>query len=218
MIMDNRSKWIWSAFDAKEDDQYVYLRKVIRRDKPLGRVTVRVTACNQYKLYMNGEWVGTGPSPSNPAYTYYDTYTLDIDSPVAVIAAVCYFIGCATYMVTEQNQGVGAFRLELEGGDIFEATDDSWAVCSQTGHFRDYIHLGSSRISNWGGYKETFLAEREPHGWMGDEYAGDAFHPAVVVKDAETVFTRLLPREIPPCCVRRCIPRLCCRQRRIWAV
>ena len=195
--MDNRSKWIWSSNDAKQQDQYVYIRKEIRLGNPLGHVTVRVTANEQYKLYINGNRIGTGPSPSNPAYKYYDTYELNIKESSATVAAVCYFIGQDTYMVTEQNQGVGAFRLELEGDGLFEGTDESWNVCTDTGYFQDYIKLGSSRISNWSGYKETFLAEREPRGWMETGYQGDVFRPATVLEDAEKVFIRLLPREIP---------------------
>ncbi len=191
-------KWIWQHNHHNEQDQYVFFRKEILLPKQPKRLFIKVSASDSYKLYINGEWVGQGPSPCNPHYQYYDEYEIELFDRHFVIAAECYFIGQSTYMVTEQTKGVGGFWLQAvtDNGETI-VTDESWEITCDTGYLKNTIGLGSSRISNWGGYKEVFLSQHYPAGYQLPGYRG-AVRKAVVVDCAEQTFLNMLQREIRP--------------------
>lgn len=200
-----KSNWIWINNDRDLKDQTVYFRKEINADKPLKKLKINISLSDKYKLFVNGVYIGIGPSPATPEYFYYDTYNVDerilANTKDVCIAVVGYNIGAATEIVTNRNQGIPAFNAECEV--IFDddkeiyVTDDTWKTIYSPGHYRDTFKMDESRISLWGGFKEVFVSSYEPLGWKECGYDDNTWQNAVKVEDVDRNFINLIPREIP---------------------
>ena len=198
------SKWIWQNNLRDEVDQYVYFRRQLNPDKSVKSIKINISAADKYKLFINGEYIGTGPSPCTPKYQYYDSYCIEQTDRTKQVcfAIIAYNIGANTQMVTMQNQSIAGFIFEAEITYEDESielclSDENWKTIISPAYFKDYIKLGSSRISNWSGYKETFASEAEPENWKLPGYVDENWGNAVEVNNALECFENLIPREIP---------------------
>ncbi|NQT53507.1 hypothetical protein HQ576_15720, partial [bacterium] len=72
--MDWNAEWIWHPPAGKMDNFYLHARKGFELDAPCPNARVFVTTGSLYKLYVNGQFVGRGPNPSDPSRYYYDAY------------------------------------------------------------------------------------------------------------------------------------------------
>ncbi len=169
MILDKQT-WIWSNDQADEYDQYVYFRKTSTLPEGSTSARLHITAGTSYKAWINGNTLGRGPSPSAPEFQYFDTYTLPVGEGILTLAIEAYYLGNQIPFVCSQNQGIPGlvFCIEvLDCSDRVLATvgTEGTRVLRSPSHFRDYIKLGQSRISNWGGFKEVYDSAKEPESW-----------------------------------------------------
>ena len=90
----------------------MYARKEIELASVSG-AKVFVTCSTEYKLYVNGRYVGRGPNPCHPRFQYYDEYDFGrfLRPGKNVIAALCYNYGVGTHC---RPEAPGAFLLQLE--------------------------------------------------------------------------------------------------------
>jgi len=194
-----QAKWIWIETPEPATNVYVEARTVFSVNGPVRSAALRISANQEYKVFLNGVELGRGPSPSDVAWKYFDAYDVaerlaEGDNSLAIVA---YRFGSAD-IVTQQRQGPGGVIAQLDYrtdlGEGVVATDESWK-CRRSPRWVPSV----SRMHLWGGYKEIYLAERED-GWERPDYDDDGWERAKVVAHAlqpDSAWPRLIPREIP---------------------
>ncbi|GIP27578.1 hypothetical protein J23TS9_27080 [Paenibacillus sp. J23TS9] len=198
------ANWIWAPDTASANNVYVEARTTFKINQPVESAMLRVSANQSYKLYINGMEVGRGPAPADLKWMSYDTYDAanDLREGVNVIALVAHNFG-KDPIVTHQLQGPGGLicQLDLNEEDASQgivtrsiASGSDWK-CRRSPRWKE----GVSRLHLWGGYREM-IDMAEDDGWEEPEYDDSAWPFAVTVSEAEhpeSVWPRLLPREIP---------------------
>jgi hypothetical protein len=139
----------------------------------------------------------------------YDTYRLGREQLAAAslqgalcLSAVCYHIGNATRIVTDQNQGLPGFRFDAElvyedGTVLSIGSDPLWKAISSPTKPTDFVALDESRISLWGGFRQLVDLRSEPTGWQESGFEDGGWPAAVSVQGADACFASLSPRSIP---------------------
>ncbi len=198
--MEWKAAWIWHPATENPDNFYMHARKVVSLPRKPKAGTVLVTASSLYKLYVNGQYVGRGPNPTDPSRYYYDIHDVSalLKRGRNVIAALCYCYGPVNHGVLGQNWGRGGFLLELrapgEDGETLLATDGSWRVLQSTAWEQDT----ALNCTLYGDFKEVYDSRREPEGWLEAGFDdGDWPEPEVLGVPPVTPWTKLVRREIP---------------------
>ncbi|UVI29615.1 glycoside hydrolase family 78 protein [Paenibacillus spongiae] len=196
------AQWIWTAGHESDNNVYAEARKTFQLDSLPAKADLRITANQQYKLFINGKEAGRGPSPSNNLWKYFDSYDAAsyLQAGVNIIAVTAYNFGTER-IVTNQMQGPGGILLQLDlynadadDADLTIATGPDWK-CRRSPRWT----ANPSRQHYWGGFREIYLASAED-GWEQADYSDAAWPAARVVAGAEqpdSPWPRLIPREIP---------------------
>lgn len=195
--MNWKAKWIWAESLRDAPNSYVYARKEFETNAAVS-AEAQVTCSTEYKLYVNGRYIGRGPSPCVPAFQYVDTHDLShaLRPGKNVIAAVCYNYGVGTHC---RPQAPGALLLQLaieHNGDKTQiiATDETWRVLPA----RDW-DSSSAQMFWTTGFQEVYDSRNKPVGWnvVGHDAAG--WENACVVGEVGCEpWISLVPRQIPP--------------------
>ena len=61
----DKAKWIWLATECHSEDFYLRARRQFTLAGTPADARLRVTAFSEYVLYVNGRYVGCGPTPSS---------------------------------------------------------------------------------------------------------------------------------------------------------
>lgn len=203
------AKWIWGRVPEGNGNAYVEARKPFTLEAAPHEATVRISANQEYELYVNGAKVGKGPAPADMAWKYCDRYDVAplLRAGPNVIAAVAYNFGDNVPIVTRQRQGPGGLIVQLDmatgSGALSIATDRTWKARLSPRWVRNV-----SRMHQWGGFKEIYLCAGED-GWELPGYADTAWEEAVELAGAEqpdSHWPRLLAPEIPPLRIGRVRP------------
>ncbi len=124
--------WIWKPQASYNPyQQTIYARRILRCG-PLDSALLRIAVDGQYRLVVNGEWVGDGPARSWPEHFQYDTldltpYLFDGENELLVIARH-WSVG-TFHSVPRQAGLLVQLDLELTGGrKRVIAGDRSWQV------------------------------------------------------------------------------------------
>ncbi|MFD0670937.1 trehalase family glycosidase [Cohnella sp. GCM10027633] len=193
----SQASWIWHPTIAVgQSNNYVEFRRSFQANDSVYQV--KVSASQEYQLFVNGQPAGRGPSPCSPEWQYYDS--IDITSFIQagdnVLSAVVYHFG-EKEIVTNQMQGPGGLYLQLqtEDGKPLLGTDEHWK-CRVSPRWE----TKNNRISQWGGFNEIYVVDRED-GWQYPDYIDTAWEDAKVVAsigDAASPWTNLIAAEIAP--------------------
>lgn len=193
--MDWQAKWIWANSHSETPNFYMYARREFESDGS-GCARAFVTCSTEYKLYVNGRYIGRGPNPCHPAFQYYDEYDLGhaLRAGKNVIAALCYNYGVDTHC---RPLAPGAFLLQLELGNGSPGvirTDETWKVMPAPEWDRE-----SARMFWTIGFQEVYDSRRKPVGWhvVGFDDSGWD-EPLVVGEVGVEPWTELVHRQIPP--------------------
>jgi alpha-L-rhamnosidase len=197
------ANWIWVQERDRGNNQYVEARKTFELQTIPERTRLRITANQEYKLYVNAIEVGRGPSPCDNGSQYFDSYSVTsyLKQGVNVIAILAYNFGTDS-IVTGQRQGPGGLlaqldlysSLDAELPEIILASGDDWK-CRISPRWRS----DAIRMHQWGGYREIYLANGEDS-WEQSEYDETSWNSASIVAktgDESSPWPQLLPREIP---------------------
>lgn len=197
--MEWKASWIWVEPCEEMDNLYLYARREIAIEQAPGQASIFVTAGSLYKLYINGQYVGRGPNPSDPSRYYYDVYGVSahLRPGANAIAAVCYNYGPETRGILGQNWGRGGFLMELRDGregNTLLATDGGWRVFQAPPWDQDT----PVNCTLLGDFKETYDSRQEISGWMEPGF-DDSTWPVAHVLGPPPIepYTRLVEREIP---------------------
>lgn len=63
-----KASWIWSDAQGHKQNVYYYFRKTFDLSERMQDLILFITAVTRYQLFINGSFVGRGPSQSQPFY------------------------------------------------------------------------------------------------------------------------------------------------------
>ncbi len=198
--MDWKAQWIWHPERPCMNNFYMYARKEIDIDSPPESATVYITAGSLYKLFVNGEYVGRGPNPSDPSRYYYDVYNMApfLRKGRNVLAVIAYNYGPEIKGIIGQNWGRGGLLAELRGAPDCRSiamTDGTWKVIQSP----SWDQNSPVNCTLYHDYKEYYDSRHEPEGWMLEGFDDSEWTaPEVLGPPPLEPYTTLVEREIPP--------------------
>jgi len=196
----DKAKWIWIKTRRHAVDYYLRARRaLVLASKPAG-ARLRITAFSNYALYVNGQYVGTGPAPSDVAAPRVDEYS-EAELPLGrgrnVIAVLAHnpFVGTARTPHTAAGLWVQLDVAYPDGAAETIATDRQWRVARA-----EDFHHRAPRTFWTAGFTEVRDLRREAVGWAEVAFrdskwaAADEVRPELPKGSGPL---RLRPRETP---------------------
>ena len=201
------AQWIWHRPLEYMDNFHLLARRELALEAAPAQARLWVSANNFYLVYVNGQLLGRGPSPSFPEWQYFDCYEVApfLRAGVNVLAVRCYNFGPTMESVLRQDPGPGGLLLQLEvDGEPVVVTDGAWRVLQDPSREQRTEPLSGHR----GGFKEVCDARREVLGWDQVGFDDSAWPAAQVLGPVGTApWRHLIPREIPPLRRERVLPQ-----------
>lgn len=193
--MDWNAKWIWAKAHSTTPNFYMYARKEIEVASVSDAVAC-VSCSTEYKLYINGRYVGRGPSPCHPSFQYYDSYDIRgyIRPGANVIGVLCYNYGVGTH---SRPQAPGGLLVQVEitngVGKTITATDETWRVMPAS------EWDSSSEQMFWTiGFQEVYDSRKKPVGWNVVGFDDSAWQEPDVIGDVGVEpWLEMVQRQIP---------------------
>lgn len=122
-------------------NRHMLVRKSFEINANVKHAVLDITADDYYKVYINGEFVGQGPSQSTYDHYYYNSYdVVDLLKPGKnVIAVHVYYHGliCRSYNSADYRQGMIA-ELRTDGETVVQ-TDSTWKCWNTEEYGRGHI-------------------------------------------------------------------------------
>lgn len=187
-----KAPWIWSS--QSSPNSYCCARGVFSRETPVLRATLKVAADSRYQCWVNGRYLGQGPTPFRLPHVFFDSYdvTERIVAGSNAIAVLGHFIGKPTHTYTVGEPGLVA-ELEITDADgqvqVF-GTGDTWRV--KLSEAWEPVMLPRTWAT---GFVEYFDARREQPGWQQAAF-DDRDWEAPALRSAPGI--RFCPRITPP--------------------
>ncbi|HED64451.1 MAG TPA: hypothetical protein ENJ09_02740, partial [Planctomycetes bacterium] len=190
-----RAQAIWEAQGGVND--FCYLRRSFLLDAAPEVARVHVFAQDEYKLFVNGVPVGSGPVPCDPFQTaYYDTYDIAalLEPGENVLAARAHHLGAYSGC---RVPAPAAFLLQAEldpGTERAEVilTDARWRVLAETPYRETAPVRGPSYAR--ASVVEDFDARQEPVGWKEPGFDDSSWSEATVLQPGFRPTPRTLPK------------------------
>jgi hypothetical protein len=194
-LKDHLARWIWTSDPRNLRHYFMFARRTFNLRRPPTRALLFISACDHYRLYVNGRYLGRGPQRGDPKWQSYDTY--DVTALLApgrnAVAVQTYRYGIANILTRDTLGGLFA-RLEIEsagGGSRVIGTDGAWKVRAARGWDRTAKEVVCVGVT------EVLDSRLDPADWI--EAAGDdrAWENATVIPRNREPCPVLLPRDIP---------------------
>jgi hypothetical protein len=199
--MDRSAKWIWPAGQRLTVDYHWLARREFTLPAAPAEATLEITACDRYRLIVNGQLIGEGPSRSQWPEIYQDTYSL-AELPLVrgrnAIGIVARNTGLAQH---GQPPGPGGLLAQLvvtcgAGRRVVISTDASWRQLPAP-HYAG--QGGAPRRFFPSGFTERCDLRREPQGWAEPGFNDRAWAAAdVVPARPASPYTRVTACPLPP--------------------
>jgi alpha-L-rhamnosidase len=189
---DWKAQWIApEPGRARSVDQYTYVRKDASvASSPIVRATAYVAAQHQYRLFVNGSHVASGPSYSYPDESYYEA----TDVTHAFRAGSDNAIGVLHFW-----SGAGQGRPAADPALLVQITvlheDGSREVIGTDRTWREHAAewLPGAPRNDEGGFTERVDGRRAPLGWDEPRFDAKDWAPVTVLGPAGTKpFTHLV--------------------------
>lgn len=190
------AKWVWATPTGLEPDTYVYFRRVFTIESlPKHEVPVRISACTQYILYVNGHKLGFGPPISDPRRRYFDTHNIGpyLNQGVNVLAVCAYSLATATED-TKKQRGSFIFqgRIDLPDKTIRLDTGQDWKCLIPKTWERS-----APRQSMQLHYVEIADFRKNPEGWKTKHFDDSQWsRPLEITEGTKFDFDHTVPREL----------------------
>jgi len=195
--MEWKASWIWDSYHQETANFYMYFRKVLYISNKIINCKSYCTCSSEYKLYINGKYIGRGPNPCDPRWQYYDEYDIKgyLHPGKNVIAVLCYHCGVGTHSLPYAPGGF-LFQGEITYSDshkILISSDDSWKVTQATAWIQNVPQIF------WPiGFQEIYNSQKEIKGWMEPDFDDSSWQNARVLGFPPlSPWINLIPREIP---------------------
>jgi alpha-L-rhamnosidase len=197
--MDRSAKWIHPSSDRHTVDYHWLARREFRLVAKPQTARIEITACDRYRLYVNGVLVGQGPPRSEWPEIYVDTWSSD-ELPLVrgrnVIAVIAHNTGLAQH---GQPPGPGGLKVQLKvtlaaGRRLTVSSNRSWRQLPAP----QYTRPAPRRMFPVG-FTEVCDLRRLPDGWTEPGFDDSAWAAAEVVDfAAELPYTDEKPCPLPP--------------------
>lgn len=121
-ISQSDGYWIWDAKSQKKKNATVYFRRIIAIDEMPANATITITGDNDYRLYCNGQLVGSDIQSSQGGWQIAERYDLKpfLRSHYQNVIAVEGI----------NETGMAALWAEIKLGEEKIVTDEQWRVSS----------------------------------------------------------------------------------------
>lgn len=162
-MFTDRARWIWDGGDPKPVDAYRLFRKTFTLNSMPRKARLRITADAEYRLFINGAYIGRGPAPNPPAHVSVDQFDVPVHLTQGenVIGVIVHHLGVPSFPRMLGRAGLLA-ELTLDGRTI--STDDSWLWHDAWWNFTN------ERFSPFRGFTEELDAGKEPQGWTTGDH------------------------------------------------
>ncbi len=186
--------------DHPMDNFFMYARKVIEVTGKVKSARIRCTCRDEYKLYINGRYVGRGPSPCDPEWQYFDEYEAAkyLKHGRNVFGVICYHYGTTSHACFVKMRKTPGFLFQTIitycNGKVIEVlSDEKWRVIQAKAWWQNVPRLNIVHD-----YQEVFDANLDTVGWLKEDFDDSGWKvPEVLRKPPVKPSTNLLPREIP---------------------
>ena len=194
-----QASWVWLPHKRHRPNVYAAFRRTVRLARRPRRARLYISAFTHYRVTVNGQKVGFGPNPADPAWYYYDTYdvTRHLRQGRNVIAVLAYHIGASQWCdLTYAPDVGGAMIAELvcTGPDRVIATDTRWRCRQATAWNPRTPGFSELRAA----FKEHIDGRDPVLDFARAGFRDSDWSPATVLgAHPMPPFQRLVPREIP---------------------
>jgi hypothetical protein len=188
-----RGRWIWTADVPRARNAYALFRRTFATPAA-GTLTLHITADSFYLLYVDGGWLGRGPSRGHLQCYPFDTLSLPVAAGRHVLAVLVHHIGVINACVMTGRPGLLADAVVESGGARLDlSTGPDWHGLEPVAWRRDLPCL----MSHFGFWEECDL-RRLPADWTRPDFDAAAWAPAVAIgRPPCAPWTRLVERDIP---------------------
>jgi hypothetical protein len=156
--------------------------------------SIEIVADSRYQVYVNGKYVGQGPTPFKRPYVFVDTYDVTpiLHAGVNTVAIVADFHGVKHCTYTPGSPGILASLhvVDADGEDRELPTDESWRVADSRAYARNVLRR--TWATAWCEYYDARLA---PTDWESCSFDDSSWENATVVDGGDAI---LLPRMVAP--------------------
>jgi alpha-L-rhamnosidase len=197
-FMIDQALWIWGS-DEKQpiNEQACFRRTFELSGEHIQSAEITISADSRYRLWVNGQSVGSGPIRSTAEHWFYDRYEIThlLRAGHNTVAVQVWHFGHSNYQYIEAAAGLIA-SVHLIEGESFRTivSDSTWK------HLRHpaYDRITVKRNVNLG-WMEIYDANKELGEWTLPDY-DDSFWQASVVaaRYGEEPWGQLHPRPIYP--------------------
>jgi len=205
------AKWIKRDTQVKDDYTY-YRKKATLLNKTVKRAVVYITASHDYKLYLNGKFIGKGFNHHYPQYSYYQAW--DVTSFIAASSENLF--ACLTHWYGGgQGRATGARGLLMktvveysDGTKTIIGTDNTWKQHQAEQFITGQHHRNGEGI----GYIEKIDSRKFIKNWNSLEFNDTDWINASEIGSHPTTpwtgilrpdLTRVIEEEIKPVSVTR---------------
>ena len=196
------TSFIWHAAEAvywePPRNRFCYFRKTFALPDAVAETEVRIVADTRYVLYVNGHYVGRGPSRFDPRWAYYDVHDVGRDTADGknVAAVLVFFHGYGTGAQASIMQMLlfhARFRL-AGGADVFVVSDPSWKA-----QIAEAYDSTVPRLSGRQGPIEVLDLQKVPENWTGPDFDDSSWSATATVlpRLSNAPWFNLVPRDIP---------------------
>ncbi|MFD0670896.1 family 78 glycoside hydrolase catalytic domain [Cohnella sp. GCM10027633] len=182
-------------------NRHVYFRRSFVLNRQPRKASLRISADDYYKLYVNGRFVGQGPAQGYPFRYYYNEWELSeyLAAGHNTIAIHVYYQGLLNRAYNSGDLRMGAIA-ELNTDNGFALfTDATWK----------FMRAAQFQSSGTVGYDTQFLENIDQRlaipNWHAPGYSDETWEQAAVNQRADY---ELFPQETPAVSVYRIAPAL----------
>ena len=128
------AQWITSPDSPQRDQVVLHFHKVIELSQKPEHFVVHVSADNQFMLYVNQQWVGTGPARSDLAHWRYETYDIAplLRAGKDTLAATVWNFGVLTPL-SQISDRTGFVLHGASDAERMADTNETWEVEEEKG-------------------------------------------------------------------------------------
>ena len=191
----NNSEYVWWDSKGSGIQQYLYFRQKVTVSSAHPEASLHLYAFSRYALYVNGMYIGFGPSRSYPQHPYYDSYDIGIylkpGENVIGVKVMNNFI--ETFQLPSSTGAFRAWGEVREGGRVVASFDTpgEWLCRKAEGYLSETPRFSFAKAGI-----EIFDANREPDDWLAERIDSQHWKKAVPLQEGHG-FGSLLPRSIP---------------------
>ncbi len=182
-----RARWIWCA--DRRPNTYCQARGALWLERPPCRASIQIVADSRYQLWVNGRYIGQGPTPFRRPNLYFDSYdvTKRLRAGQNVVAILAHYHGVNHCAYTP---GLPGMLARLEADQTVLVTDTTWKAADCRAWQRDVPRR------TWAtAWCECYDARDELTGWDQPGFDDSAWPAAQLVEQGDLV---LWPRLAPP--------------------